>query len=254
MAAEEQTPRTKPSTGNSKKRKKPRKDKWGQPIIDAGDRPAVEPEPEPEPEPVPAPAAAAAAEEEEEEEAGIYETGKVVASGLPYTTTEAEIRELFERFGPLRSLQLSRFPDSGNFRGLAFVSFESNEVAMKSLELDGFKIGNRFMRVERCRLAAGSKRKRTVEFQTDPKKADGCLSAYVGNLKWDVTETDLRDFFKSLKISSIRFAINKRTGDSRGFCHVDFEDDESLEKAVGMNQSELRGRPIKISYAVSNRD
>jgi ADP-ribose pyrophosphatase YjhB (NUDIX family) len=122
MAAEEQTPRTKPSTGNSKKRKKPRKDKWGQPIIDAGDRPAVEPEPEPEPEPVPAPAAAAAAEEEEE--AGIYETGKVVASGLPYTTTEAEIRELFERFGPLRSLQLSRFPDSGNFRGLAFVSFE----------------------------------------------------------------------------------------------------------------------------------
>ncbi|XP_052146658.1 phragmoplastin interacting protein 1-like [Oryza glaberrima] len=252
MAAEEQTPRTKPSTGNSKKRKKPRKDKWGQPIIDAGDRPAVEPEPEPEPEPVPAPAAAAAAEEEEEE-AGIYETGKVVASGLPYTTTEAEIRELFERFGPLRSLQLSRFPDSGNFRGLAFVSFESNEVAMKSLELDGFKIGNRFMRVERCRLAAGSKRKRTVEFQTDPKKADGCLSAYVGNLKWDVTETDLRDFFKSLKISSIRFAINKRTGDSRGFCHVDFEDDESLEKAVGMNQSELRGRPIKISYAVSNR-
>lgn len=113
--------------------------------------------------------------------------------------------------------------------------------------------GNRFMRVERCRLAAGSKRKRTVEFQTDPKKADGCLSAYVGNLKWDVTETDLRDFFKSLKISSIRFAINKRTGDSRGFCHVDFEDDESLEKAVGMNQSELRGRPIKISYAVSNR-
>ncbi|KAG8073234.1 hypothetical protein GUJ93_ZPchr0006g42599 [Zizania palustris] len=252
MAAEDQTPRTQPSTGKSKKRKKPKKDKWGQTIPTAGDHPAVEPEQEPTEEPVPA-AAAAAAQEEEEEEAGIYENGKVVASGLPYTTTEEEIRELFERFGTIGSLQLSRFPDSGNFRGLAFVSFESNEIAMKSLELDGFKIGNRFMRVERCRMAAGSKRKRTTEFQTDPEKADGCLSAYVGNLKWDVTETVLRDFFKSLKIGSIRFAINKRTGDSRGFCHIDFEDDESLEKAVGMNQFELHGRPIKIAYAVSNR-
>uniref|UniRef100_A0A0D9VNV6 RRM domain-containing protein n=1 Tax=Leersia perrieri TaxID=77586 RepID=A0A0D9VNV6_9ORYZ len=248
MAAEEHPPRTNPAAGKTKKRKKPKKDKWGQTIPDTGDQPAVEP-PEEQ-----IPAVPAAAEEEEEgDEAGIYEAGKVVASGLPYTTTEEEIRELFERFGPLRSLQLSRFPDSGNFRGLAFVSFESNEEAMKSLELDGFKIGNRFMRVERCRIAAGSKRKKTTKFKTDPKKADGCLSAYVGNLKWDVTETDLREFFKSLKIASIRFAINKRTGDSRGFCHIDFEDDESLEKAVGMNQSELCGRPIKISYAVSNR-
>lgn len=248
MAADDQTPRTKPNPEKSKKRKKPKKDKWGQPLSAAADEPAVEPEQEPPEEPV-----VAAVAEEEGEEAESYECAKVVASGLPYTTTEAEIRELFERFGPLRSLQLSRFPDSGNFRGLAFVSFESDEVAMKSLELDGFKIGNRFMRVERCRMTATSKRKRKTEFQTDPEKADGCLSAYVGNLSWNVTEKDLRDFFKSSKITSIRFAINKGTGDPRGFCHVDFEDDESLEKAIGMNQFELHGRPIKIAYAVSNR-
>uniref|UniRef100_A0A453J5W5 RRM domain-containing protein n=1 Tax=Aegilops tauschii subsp. strangulata TaxID=200361 RepID=A0A453J5W5_AEGTS len=169
------------------------------------------------------------------------------------TTTEEEIRELFDQFGPIRSLQLSRFPDSGNFRGLAFVTFESDEVAMKSLELDGSKIGNRFMRVERCRVTASSKRQKKTEFQSDPEKPDGCLSAYVGNLSWNITEKDLRDFFKSSRIASIRFAIDNRTGDSRGFCHVDFEDDESLEKAVGMNQSELRGRPVKIAYAIINR-
>jgi hypothetical protein len=53
-----------------------------------------------------------------------YEPGKVVASGMTYTTTEADIRKLFEFYGALRSVQLSRFPDSGNFRGLAFVCFE----------------------------------------------------------------------------------------------------------------------------------
>lgn len=250
MAAEDQIPRAQANPEKTKKRKKPKKDKWGQPIAAAADEPAVEQVQEQETPEEPAVAAAAA---EVGEGAESYECGKVVASGMPYTTTEEEIRELFDRFGPIRSLQLSRFPDSGNFRGLAFVTFESDEVAMKSLELDGYKIGNRFMRVERCRITASSKRQRKTEFQSDPEKPDGCLSAYVGNLSWNITEKDLRDFFKSSRIASIRFAIDKRTGDSRGFCHVDFEDDESLEKAVGMNQSELRGRPVKIAYAIINR-
>ncbi|XP_062209681.1 phragmoplastin interacting protein 1-like [Phragmites australis] len=250
MAAEDQAPRTKPHPDKSKKRKKPKKDKWGQPFsVAAAEEPLVEPEQEP-----PAEDVEAAAEAEETAAAAEgYEPGKVVASGLPYTMTEVEIRKLFEWYGPLRSVQLSRFPDSGNFRGLAFVCFESDEVAIKSLELDGFKIGNRFMRVERCRVTASSNRKRKAEFQADPDKSEGCLSAYVGNLSWNVTEKDLQDFFKSSKIASIRFAIDKRTGGFRGFCHVDFQDDESLEKAIGMNQSELQGRPVKIAYSVSNR-
>ncbi|WVZ55241.1 hypothetical protein U9M48_005927 [Paspalum notatum var. saurae] len=252
MAAEDQAPRTKAHPDKAKKRKKPKKDKWGQPLASAAEEPSVEPGLELPAEGVEAaaqldaPAAAAA-------EAGSYEPGKVVASGLPYTNTEEDIRKLFGFYGPLRSVQLSRFPDSGNFRGLVFVCFESDEDAVKSLDLDGFKIGSRHMRVERCRMTTASNRKRKAEFQTDPEKSEGCLSAYVGNLSWNVTEKDLRAFFKSSKIASIRFAIDKRTGGSRGFCHVDFQDDESLERAVAMNQSELQGRPVKVAYSVSNR-
>uniref|UniRef100_A0A453J5Y8 RRM domain-containing protein n=1 Tax=Aegilops tauschii subsp. strangulata TaxID=200361 RepID=A0A453J5Y8_AEGTS len=138
MAAEDQIPRAQANPEKTKKRKKPKKDKWGQPIAAAADEPAVEQVQEQEAPEEPVAAAAAAAEGGEG--AGSYERGKVVASGMPYTTTEEEIRELFDQFGPIRSLQLSRFPDSGNFRGLAFVTFESDEVAMKSLELDGSKM------------------------------------------------------------------------------------------------------------------
>jgi hypothetical protein len=123
MAADDHTPRTKPHSDKTKKRKKPKKDKWGQPISAAADaeEPLVEPEQE-------SPAKDVAAEEEAEEApapaAESYETSKVVASGLPYSTTEAQIRKLFEWYGPIQSVQLSRFPDSGQFRGLAFVCFE----------------------------------------------------------------------------------------------------------------------------------
>lgn len=126
MAAEDQAPCTKPRPDKGKKRKKPKKDKWGQPLSAAvaEEEPSVEPEQEPSAE---GPGSAAGEEEAPPPvaaEAESYEPSKVVASGLPYTTTEADIRKLFEFYGPLLSVQLSRFPDSGNFRGLAFVSFE----------------------------------------------------------------------------------------------------------------------------------
>lgn len=111
--------------------------------------------------------------------------------------------------------------------------------------------GNRFIKVERCRL--DPRRKRKSEFLSEPKKVDGCFSAYIGNLSYNVTEDDIRECFAASNIDSVRFAINKTTGTFRGFCHVDFADDESLEKAMKKNQVELHGRPMKIAYAVSNR-
>ncbi|XP_072962931.1 phragmoplastin interacting protein 1-like [Typha angustifolia] len=230
-----------------KKNKKARKDKWGQPIPTATAEVDKEEEQE-QVEETECPLSSGGGGDDEES----YELNKVVASGMPYSVTEQEIRDLFEEFGPIEKLQLSRFPDSGNFRGLAFITFQTGAAALSSLKLDGFSMGNRFMKVERCRV--DSKRKRKSEFLSDPEKVDGCLSAYIGNLSWDVTETDIRDCFKSSNIASIRFSFDKRTGISRGFCHVDFEDDESLEKAMKKNQAELHGRPMKIAYAVSSRN
>lgn len=105
--------------------------------------------------------------------------------------------------------------------------------------------------MERCRIC---QRKRKFGFHDEPKKVDGCFSAYVGNLSWDVTEDDIRDYFKDSKISSVRLALDKTTGVSRGFCHIDFEDDDSLEEAMKKNQLEFHGRAVKIAYAISNRN
>lgn len=93
-------------------------------------------------------------------------------------------------------------------------------------------------------------RKRKSEFHEEPRKIQGSYSAYLGNVSWDATEQDIKDFFSRSKIASIRLAMNQVTGKFRGFAHVDFEDDESLEEAVKMNQMEFHGRPMKIAYAV----
>ena len=83
-----------------------------------------------------------------------------------------------------------------------------------------------------------------------PKKTEGYTRAYIGNLSWDITEEDIRSLFVDCKIDAIRFPLNKTTGEFQGFGHVDFSDDESLERALQLDQQIVLGRPIKIAYAV----
>lgn len=86
------------------------------------------------------------------------------------------------------------------------------------------------------------------------RKTPGSKSAYIGNLSWDVAEDVIKNFFKKsytdCKIDAVRLAFDKVTGDFKGFGHVDFGDDESLEAAVKLNQMPLLGRPMKIAYSV----
>lgn len=83
-----------------------------------------------------------------------------------------------------------------------------------------------------------------------PKIVEGYNRIYVGNLSWDITEDDLRKFLSDCKISSIRFGMDKETGEFRGYAHVDFADSMSLSMALKLDQQIVCGRPAKISYAV----
>ncbi|URD79148.1 hypothetical protein MUK42_18731 [Musa troglodytarum] len=228
-------------------KKKKKKDKWGQPVV----APVEDAEQGREENP-----SQRDAEEQVEEEAApggseSYDPNKVVVSGMPYTATEQQIKDLFRDIGTVVSFS-SPLPRLRKLPWPRLRHLQTEEMATNSLDLDGIKMGNRFVKMERCRLCP--QRKRKFEFRDEPRKVDGCFSAYVGNLSWDVTEDDIRDCFKGSKISSVRFALDKRTGQSRGFCHIDFEDDESLEEAMKKNQFEFLGRPMKIAYAISNRN
>jgi RNA recognition motif-containing protein len=88
-------------------------------------------------------------------------------------------------------------------------------------------------------------------YKEPPKKTEGYTRAYIGNLSWDISEEDIRSLFADCKIDAIRFSLNKTTGEFQGFGHVDFTDDESLERALKLNQHIVLGRLIKIAYAVT---
>lgn len=236
---------------NKMKKNRKKRDRWGQVLNDAGntkdsvdeDGDAVFPDNVGEPED-------AAFENgietltKHDGYKGEYDRTTVCAGGMPYDTKEEDILSFFKECGPVARVTCLRFADTQRFNGLSFITFETETAASKALSLDGANMGDRLIKVEKAR--AGGK-----VVRAPPKREAGSMSVYVGNLDWNVRKIDIKRFFKGCRIDDVRLTVDKNTGDFRGYGHVDFSDEESLEKAVTMNQKQLLGRPIKVSYAVA---
>lgn len=74
---------------------------------------------------------------------------------------------------------------------------------------------------------------------------------FVGNLPYETTETDLREFFSSVGIlSNVIIPVDRETGKRRGFAFVEFSDPAQAEEASRrLNNQPFKGRNITINEA-----
>lgn len=177
---------------------------------------------------------------------------EVYVGGIPYYSSEDDIKAFFGDCGTISEVSLKTFSDSGKFRGIALLTFKTVAAAERALALDGANMGDRFLKVQHSAAKPKGPVKKEV-YNEPPSKTEGYTRVYIGNLSWSVTEEDIRDFFKDCKIDSVRFSQDKETGNFQGFGHVDFVDEQSLELAMRMDQEVLLERPMKVAYAVPKK-
>lgn len=80
---------------------------------------------------------------------------KLFVRNLPYSMTEGELRELFERVGEVLRATVVTDRETGRSRGFGFVEFGSEELAAKAIEeLNGFSIQGRALEVDKARDSA----------------------------------------------------------------------------------------------------
>ncbi len=74
---------------------------------------------------------------------------------------------------------------------------------------------------------------------------------FVGNLPYDVTEVDLREFFAPVgPLSSVVIPVDRETGKRRGFAFVEFSERAQAEEASRrFNNQPLKGRSITVNEA-----
>lgn len=74
---------------------------------------------------------------------------------------------------------------------------------------------------------------------------------FVGNLAYDVTEAELREFMSPAGVPvSVRILTDRETGRPRGFAFVEFSEPAQAEDAVRrFNQQIFKGRPLVVNEA-----
>ncbi|NLF30504.1 MAG: RNA-binding protein [Planctomycetes bacterium] len=74
---------------------------------------------------------------------------------------------------------------------------------------------------------------------------------YVGNLGYDISETDLQQVFAQHgTVESAVVITDKMTGQSKGFGFVEMSTDQEAQKAISeLNGQDLDGRPMTVNEA-----
>jgi RNA recognition motif-containing protein len=88
---------------------------------------------------------------------------KLYVGNLPFDTTEEALREAFEQYGAVQSVNVISDRETGRSRGFGFVEFEDASSAEKAQQaLDGQDFGGRSLRVNEAheRGSGGGGRRR----------------------------------------------------------------------------------------------
>jgi len=177
----------------------------------------------------------------------------VFIKGLPFAMEEKDLREAFGDAGAIASVDMLTFPDTGRFRGLARVTYETAAGATKSLEWNNTDFGGRSINVEinqgRPSMGgAGASAGKT--YPTDA--AEPSNTVFLGNLAFTVTDDQIYEAFGVCgTVTSVRLATDRETGQPRGFGHCEFETVEAATAAVAMTGVDVSGRGVRVTFAAA---
>jgi RNA recognition motif-containing protein len=77
---------------------------------------------------------------------------------------------------------------------------------------------------------------------------------FIGNISFDATEQDVREFFNGYKILNVKLINDHDTGKFRGFAFVELEADTEAQRAVQeLNEQSMLGRAIIVNEAHEKR-
>lgn len=94
------------------------------------------------------------------------------------------------------------------------------------------------------------------QFDSPARVNNPSKTLFIGNMSFDMSDKDLNDLFRDVKnVVDVRVAIDRRTGQPRGFAHCDLLDVESATKAKEiLAGKEVHGRQLRVDFSQSASD
>jgi RNA recognition motif-containing protein len=172
-------------------------------------------------------------------------TPGIYIGNLLFDVTADDIKREFEEFGPIKNVNIAT-DARGLSKGFGYVEFETTEQATAAIEA---KHQTTF---EGRRLVVNYIAKTQRPSSNNPPSK----TLFIGNLAFEMSDTDLNKLFRDIRnVIDVRVAIDRRTGQPRGFAHADFLDTESAVKGMEFLQGkEIYGRTLRVDYSIGSRE
>jgi len=192
---------------------------------------------------------------------------RLFVGGLAWTVTQETLQKDFSECGEIADCHLLMDKETGNSRGIAFITFKDEAGVQAALKYDGEDYAGRSINVA-ISNREGSKGKGKGKGKDSkgkgkgkdgkgkgkgpgPKPA-GCSSVVVKGLSYEVTEDDLYTVFESCGSSgpsNVKVLMDWDSGKSKGIAFVDFDDTGAVDEAMKLSETELKGRCFFMDYA-----
>ncbi|KAF4734868.1 hypothetical protein FOZ62_025541, partial [Perkinsus olseni] len=146
----------------------------------------------------------------------------LIVNYLPSTFTEADLLEMFERYGAIQSIKVVRDKTTGISMGFGFVNFETNEGAEAAVD------------ALNCTVLPEGKRMK-VSVARPAWKANIHSNLYVSGLPLSYTRKDIDDLFGpdyTSHMESMRLLYDQGGQKFRGIAVVRFDTEESAYNAM----------------------
>ncbi|KAL7624266.1 Phosphatidylinositol-3-phosphatase SAC1 [Parahypoxylon ruwenzoriense] len=157
-----------------------------------------------------------------------------------------ELKEFFEKVGPVNEAQIVKDRISGRSKGVGYVEFKNEDSVTAALQLTGQKLLGIPVIVQLTE-AEKNRQVRSTEGSGSHANSIPFHRLYVGNIHFSITEQDLQNVFEPFGELEFVQLQKDDNGRSRGYGFVQFrEADQAREALEKMNGFDLAGRPIRV--------
>ncbi|QQP57977.1 RNA-binding protein squid [Caligus rogercresseyi] len=158
---------------------------------------------------------------------------KLFVGGLPQDAKDSDIKEHFQTFGEIESINIKTDPQTGRSRGFAFVVFKALEV----------------WRRPSPQSTASSQESGREEGQAKQGKI------YVGKLKAEISDEDIKAHFSQYgPVANVEQPFDKTKNERKNFCFITFEKEEPAKRLLKEGTVTLKGSELEIKKVTPKPD